>query len=366
MIKFPEEVKSGLRTGEIHNVSEISRSGVKSAKRMTEERHIMGKNTVRTLRVLELLKDTDEEHPITASEIVEKLDRLYAIGAERKAVGRDIEDLNYCGYSIVLHDDNKRGWYMEHPFEDWELKILTDAVQSAKFLDQKSTDVISEKLRSLSGADGRRTLAVMAVPADSKRGDNATKYAVANVLQAMRRRKKVQFTYVHTDDKKRTVPKHPGGTKPVSPYALIWRKDKYYLIGTYDDECLSYYRLDRIRNLSVSDEAAVPLQDILGSNAEQKLRSFVKKNIYNKKGEEVRLRLSLMSNGVDTVLDSFGEDAHVIPNGDGTVEAYVTASDSEGLCTWLMHHGQECAVIEPESVREEMRRRLEAMLENYS
>ena len=130
----------------------------------------MGQNTVRTLRVLEIMKETDEEHPLTSSGILDKLENLYGITAERKAVGRDIEDLNYCGYSIVPHGDSKRGWYLEHPFEDWELKILMDAVQSAKFLDRADTDRLSEKLRSLASADSRRTLALMTVPADAKRG----------------------------------------------------------------------------------------------------------------------------------------------------------------------------------------------------
>ena len=326
----------------------------------------MGKNTVRTLRVLELLKETDDEHPLTAGKIIEKLDALYGIEAERKAICRDIEDLNYCGYKISLHEDNKLGWFLEHDFEDWELKVLMDAAQSAKFLDQAGTDKISEKLRSLAGADSRRTLGLMTIPADSKRGDRTSKYVIDNVLRAMRSHNKVSFKYVYTDDSGHRAQKHPGGTDPVSPYALIWRKDKYYLIGTYDGEALSYYRLDRIKEIDITDEAAVPLKDILGSNAEQKLKQFVKKNIYNKKGEEIRLRLELLNNGMDAVLDSFGEDVRVINNGDGTVSAYVTVSDSEGLYSWLLHHSKECTVVEPESVREEMKRRLEEILRNYN
>ena len=326
----------------------------------------MGQNTVRTLRVLEILKDTDEEHPLTSGAILDKLENLYGILAERKAIGRDVEDLRYCGYDIYQHEDNKKGWYLEHSFEDWELKILMDAVQSAKFLDQPSTDKLSDKLRGLTSADSRRTLSLMTVQADSKRGDRQTKYVIDNVLRAMRIHKKVLFEYVYTDERKQSVPKFPEGTKPVSPYALIWRKDKYYLIGSFDGETASYYRLDRIRNINIRDEAAVPLQEIFGSNAEQKLKTFIKRNVYNKKGEEVRLQLSISCNSVDTVLDSFGDEVRVHSNEDGTLSAYVSVSDSEGLYTWLMHHAQECAVIEPKHVRNEMRRRLEKMLDDYS
>ena len=326
----------------------------------------MGQNTLRTLKVLELLKDTDEDHPKSSAKIIEELDTLYGIRAERKAIGRDIADLKSCGYYVELRNDDQKGWYYDHKFEDWEIKVLIDAVQSAKFLTQANTDALTERLCGLAGKESRKALRRMTIPADSKRGDPSTKDAVQKLLKAITRCKKVQFNYVHTDEKQRTVLKHPEGTKPVSPYALIWRKDKYYLIGSYDGVNASYYRLDRIRNLKVTEETAIPLQEIFGGNAEQKLRAFVKKNIYNKKGKEVRLQLQLMTNGVDTVMDSFGEDVRVLDNGDGTVSAYVTVTDSEGLYTWLMHHAGECAVIKPETVREEMRRRLKTILDNYS
>ena len=129
---------------------------------------------------------------------------------------------------------------------------------------------------------------------------------------------------------------------------------------------MQYTAKEIAQMLKVTEETAIPLQEIFGGNAEQKLRAFVKKNIYNKKGKEVRLQLQLMTNGVDTVMDSFGEDVRVLDNGDGTVSAYVTVTDSEGLYTWLMHHAGECAVIKPENVREEMRRRLKTILDNYS
>ena len=319
------------------------------------------------LYILEILKETDEQHPLTTAQIIEKL-KPYSIEPERKSVLRDIEALKDHGYDIELSEDNKLGFYLgEREFEDWELKMLIDAVQSAKFLTQADSDRIIERLCSLSSAAGARTLRLMTIPADAKRGDTSTKRAIDTVLTAIRKHRKVHFDYVFTDDDLRETPKHPEGTRPVSPYALIWRKDKYYLIGNYSDEAkLSYYRLDRLRNPEIlTEEPARSLQDILGGNAEYKLREFVRKNIYNKKGEPVTLRLRVQSNGVDTMMDSFGSDVRVRKNADGTLNAVVNVSDSEGLYTWLLHHGQEVTVLEPERVRTEMKRRLAAMLLNY-
>jgi hypothetical protein len=61
---------------------------------------------------------------------------LYGIAAERKSICRDINILkDDAGYDIALSEDNKQGYYMvSRDFEDWELKILIDAIWGAKFL----------------------------------------------------------------------------------------------------------------------------------------------------------------------------------------------------------------------------------------
>ena len=327
----------------------------------------MGATKEKLLYILDILKETDEQHPVTTAQIIDKLSQ-YSIEPERKSVLRDIQVLRDFGYEIVQCRDNKLGWYLaEREFEDWELKVLIDAVQGAKFLTQKDSDNLIQKLCAQASADSGRTLRLMTIPADAKRGDSSTKRVIDTVLTAMRSHKKVKFDYVFTDEHRRTVPKHPEGTRPVSPYALVWRKDKYYLIANYcEEKTLSYYRLDRIRNAEILDaEQARPLRDVMGDNGEQKLRDFVKTNVYNSKGKLITLRLAIMSNSVDTMLDSFGTDVMVHPNGDGTLTAAVPVSDSEGLYVWLLHHGQEVKVLEPENVKNEFVRRLKTMLSNY-
>ena len=91
----------------------------------------MEKNKQKLLAVLDILNETDELHPITANRITERL-RLMGIEAERKSVLRDIAALSEYGCDIILHPDNKLGFYIgSRTFEDWELKILMDSVQSS-------------------------------------------------------------------------------------------------------------------------------------------------------------------------------------------------------------------------------------------
>ena len=96
-------------------------------------------NKLKLLYILDMMKKTDEFHPLNATQIKEKL-KTYMIDAERKSISRDIECLSDAGYSIIKCDNHNKGWYMtDQDFEDYELKILADAVAKAQFLTADDT-----------------------------------------------------------------------------------------------------------------------------------------------------------------------------------------------------------------------------------
>ena len=322
---------------------------------------------LKLLRVLDLLRETDEEHPYTANQIVRQL-ALYGIDAERKSVLRDIAALQEYGYDILLHADNKRGYYMaSRDFEDWELKILMDAAVGANFLTQENGARLADKLSALSSADGRKTLrAVTPIAATVRTGDPTTKNAVDLLLRAIRRKKKVGFRYVSTGADLKKHYRYDGRTYPVSPYALIWRQDRYYLIGSYGSyNKLSYYRLDRIRSLAILDEPIVPMEDFLGVNADRRLREFVERNVYNYGGEKTRLKLAVDADMMDVLVDSFGSNFEVVARDEQQVIVTLTVSDGWGLNTWLLQHGDSVQVLEPAEIREELRRLIADVYEKY-
>lgn len=327
----------------------------------------MEKNKLKLLRVLDIIKETDEMHPITARQIVEKL-KLYGIETERKSVLRDIATLTEYGYDILPCEDNKRGVYLaSRDFEDWELKVLTDAVLSAKFLTDSNTQGLLEKISSFASADSRKTLkCVTPVSSTIKIGDPTTKNHIDVILKAVRLKKKVAFRYTYTGDDMEKHYKYEGHMYPVSPYSLIWRQDKYYLIGNYGSyKTLSYYRLDRIRELEIIDEPIMPLEELLGSNAELRLKEFVEKNIYNYGGKQIHLVLRVKASMIDTLIDTFGPDIHIFNEPEDYIRATVTASDGRGIIYWLLQYGENVEVIEPASIREEIKTKLETICKKY-
>lgn len=327
----------------------------------------MEKTKQRLLRVLDIIKSTDEQHPITANEIVAELQR-YGIEAERKAVLRDIEALVDYGYQITPHSDNKLGWYMiERDFEDWELKVLCDAVAGAQFLTKSDSKKLIGKLCSLSGESGKKLLReITPIESVNKNPTTATKIYIDTILRAIKNKKQVNFQYIYTDVNMNKVLKRGGSYYKVNPYSLYWNNDRYYLVGNFSGyDNLSHYRLDRIRNLSVSEEDILSADKLLGANASLKIAEHVKKSFYNYSGEKICLTLRFRDYMADDLIDRFGQDIRITKNGD-MYEMTVMTEESCGLYYWLLQYGEEVTVVSPERVREEVLRRVDNIRDNYS
>src|SRR5574344_606776 len=117
----------------------VSWSIVQLEKKMAESKE-------KLLRVIEILNSTDEKSPITAPGIVKILWNKYGVKADRKSIYSDIDALEICGYKIKQCQDKKKGWYMDkHYLDDWELKILIDAVKQAKCITSKDTKTLVDK-----------------------------------------------------------------------------------------------------------------------------------------------------------------------------------------------------------------------------
>ncbi|MBR4206709.1 MAG: WYL domain-containing protein [Clostridia bacterium] len=327
----------------------------------------MNDNRERFLRVRDILLATDEDHPVTSAQIVARLDSV-GLSCDRKAVLRDIEALTDYGMDILKCPDNKTGVFLgSRDFEDWELKILIDAVQSANFLTRSQTDGLVQRLSALASDASAQTLAaVPKSPSSIKRGEGETKNHIETLLHAIRKRCKVHFLYTYTGGDMATKFRHSKKTEPVSPYALIWQHDKYYLIGNWSGAApFSYYRLDRIHKLEILENVpAVPLDELL-PNGEKGLRNYIDENIYATSGKRVLIELEGFEDMTDTVLDAFGDNAVIEQFDTDRIRCRIKTNENKGLYGWLMEHAENLKVISPEHIRDGVRDRLRAALGVY-
>ena len=190
---------------------------------------------IRILFVLDILKRlSDEAHPITAEDICAELEKL-GLEAERKAIYADISALGEYGFDIIK-SGYPRGFFLgAREFEEPEIYILADAVRTAKFISPAKTRELVGKLDSFLSVSRRaQREARVYFSADTKCENEEIFYSIDKISGAVASGKKIEFDYVSrrlSDD--RTAEKAVKHMK-ISPYALVWRDDHYYVLGNYE------------------------------------------------------------------------------------------------------------------------------------
>ena len=109
---------------------------------------------IKLLKLLEMLRqDTDEQHPLPTSEICSRLGAM-SISCERRTLYKDIAVLNDQGFEVMWKWVGKeKGYYIEdRSFSVPELKIMIDAIQAARFITEKKTAELIDKIANLGGS----------------------------------------------------------------------------------------------------------------------------------------------------------------------------------------------------------------------
>lgn len=330
----------------------------------------MADNKIKLLKILDIIKNTDEYTPITANEIVRMLKRD-GINIERKAVYSCIKSLIDYGYDVESFQGNKAGYYLkDRNFEEWELKILIDAVAKMKFLNKEDTMNLVDKINSLSGYNGRKVLASSTLLKNSYKDElekSYVKYNIDIVMRAISKKRKLKFQYTYIDKDLKRKPRYDGKTYIVNPYVLTMLGSQYYLICNYEKfNDLSYYRLDRIKSAEILESDSIRrIEEIIGNDTQRALNEFVNSSIYQFSGEAIWIKLKIKSSLLEEMLDYFESELKVLDYDEDNITIYVKVYKSDGLYYWLMQYIQNVEVLEPECIREEIRKRLLKSLEIY-
>lgn len=326
----------------------------------------MADTKLKCLRVLDILKESDSNNPLTTAEISEKL-AVFDLEAERKAINHDIAVLNKAGYDIRRCADHKKGYYMTNRrFEIWELKVLIDAIASAKFLTSSDSKAITAKLLGMASNDNARLLTQVTPANNQLKPDNQmVQSSLDYLLEAIRQKRQVQFQYQYTDPRGQKTLCKDGHLYVVNPYVLTWKDEHYYLIGNLDQHYnLGYYRLDRLINLAMIDQPIKAVTTVLGKNLDQHLHTCGATANGGDDGEKINLWLFCKYGLEDEIIDYFGSSIYHQNQADG-FECHIRVIDSPGLIDWLRQRGNKVKVLGPETVRRELIASLEATLSQY-
>ena len=199
-----------------------------------------------------IYEKTDEEHLLSINQIDQILQEEYGISSYRGTIQSDIDTLVELGMDIeVIKSTQNRYHLVSRQFELPELKLLIDAVESARFITKKKSQELASKLSLLTSKHQSGEL-IRNVDVEGRvRAHNEMIYLIMDTLnRAINERKKVSFQYFSYNVKKEQKLKHNGEKYKLSPYKLVWNGDYYYVIGYSDKhKGVGSFRIDRICRL---------------------------------------------------------------------------------------------------------------------
>ena len=196
---------------------------------------------------------TDEDHPATMQDIIDYL-AAHGVKAERKSIYTDLDALYEFGID-VRNDDHGRTYQLhEREFEFPEVKLIIDSVATSKFLSEQKSMTLIKKLGSLCSEYQRQQLSRdIHVQGRAKTMNNSTLYAVDTIQTAIRNNVTVTFKYVRYNVQKEREYSYKGAIYEVSPWALLYDNDNYYLRAFTDGE-FKTYRVDRMGSVNLGNK----------------------------------------------------------------------------------------------------------------
>ena len=301
-----------------------------------------------------LMTKTDEDHPVNAAGLRRMLES-HGLSEDRRTIYSDIAILEEFGLDILKTDNTKTGgWYVaSRKFELPELKLLVDAVQASRFITGKKTRELIGKLETeTSEAQAKMLNRQLYTGTGNKSGNEGIFYYVDGIHEAMQRNVQVAFQYGIINMKKHLVARKDGARYQVSPWALVWQDENYYLIA-YDAEAerIKHFRVDKIMKLTVLEETRLGGEHFKNFD----LPAYLEKTFGMYGGEDVNATLRCAAYLAGVIVERFGQDAALIPEDEGHFHVKVTVSKSPQFFGWLAGLGTGVEVVAPVKLRYEYR-----------
>lgn len=310
---------------------------------------------LKLLYILDILKRySDEEHPLNASDICERL-KAFSVEAERKSVYDDIARLGDYGADIIKVGGKNGGWFIgSREFEIPEIYLLCDAVRSANFISAKKTRELLAKLNGmLSVHEAKRRTGAVFFSEMQKSTNEEIYYNIDKLSRAISQGKQVRFSYSsRAFSSDRQIVKNTK-VMTVSPYALTWQYDHYYVIGNYSKyDNLLHLRLDRISALEILETKIRPYSEVSEYTDFFDVEDYTNKLFGMYGGERCEIELRCDKGITEQVLDRFGENIFIKKVTDSEFSFSTKAAISDALVTWITNYADKLTVTRPEKLKE--------------
>ena len=297
-----------------------------------------------------LQRNSHENHPVRASDLITMLDRQHNISRDRKTVYSDIAALQEYGVDIISLPGKNGGYYIaSRNFELSELKLLIDAVQSSRYLtEKKSRELIEKLLTQCNEQDAKLMKRNVLVSGRVKSMNETIYYSVDTIQEAITQNKQITFRYFDWDF---------GGKRKfrekayiASPYGLCQDHENCYLLAFSERYGITSYRVDRMMDISLLDATRIPCPELTG----KALNEHANRLFQMYAGDAVDVKLQFHNSLINVVIDRFGKDTMLIPDGPDHFNFTVRVAVSPMFLSWVMGFGAKAKILYPQSVANEL------------
>lgn len=304
---------------------------------------------LKVLYILDYLqKNSHEDHPVRAGELIDML-ASNEIRCDRKTIYSDIAALQQFGADIISVPGKNGGYYIaSRNFQLPELKLLIDAVQSSRYLTEAKSRELIEKLCDQCNEHEASLLKRNVYVSGRVKSMNETIYYNVNDIQeAISQNKQITFRYFDWGmDGKRV---YREKQYVASPYGLCQDNENCYLLGYSQRHGITSYRVDRMSDIGLTDEKRIPCPELTGKafteHANKLFQMFA--------GDAVDVKMRFHKVLLNVVIDRFGRDTMLIPDGEDHFNFTVRVAVSPMFLSWVIGFGDKAQILYPQSVIEQ-------------
>lgn len=301
---------------------------------------------LKILYILDYLqKNSHEDKPVRAGELIDMLAKK-EIRCDRKTVYSDIATLQEFGIDIISVPGKNGGYYIaSRHFQMSELKLLIDAVLSSRYLTEKKSRELIEKLCDQVGEHEAGLLMRNVYVSGRVKSMNETIYYNVNDIQeAISQNQQITFRYFdwNIEGKRQYREKH----YVASPYGLCQDNENCYLLAYSQRHGITSYRVDRMENIQLLPEKRIPCPQLTGKafteHANKLFQMFA--------GDALDVKMRFHKSLLNVVIDRFGRDIMLIPDGDDHFNFTVKVAVSPMFLSWVIGFGDKAQILYPQSV----------------
>ena len=319
------------------------------------------------LYILNVLKKySDEDHKLSISELKEKIKEVYGEDIDPRTIRRNINLLQQkFGYDISTYNDNKIGYYIlndpETDFEPGEIRAIIDTFSYSTFIEPRVAKEIIKKCKAMQTVyENEKIKDYKIYSAKGKTTNIEVIKNIEDIQNSILNKNKIKFEYWKYCIIEGKIKKDIVSTPTVSPYAIEYDKQQFYVIGIKEGNTEFFrYRLDRIKSLTeLPDKIKI-------KKTEKELQQYAENSVEVFGGKEVKIEAICDVKLLEEVIEQFGKKIELLPIDEDSFKMKLTAYE-KGFKMWAMRNIDIVTVLHPASLVDELKEIIKDAKKRYN